>query len=110
MWHDTIEAVARTEAPDDLDRHIVERARKNPDLPAMVLAHMDLRCSSDSSPSGGLRWHDTDRDGGAHAHSQLPIGRLESGEHNVRVSTLERYAAAPPGCPIAMTLIEAPER
>ena len=35
--------------------------------------------------------------------SQSSIARLESGEHDVRLSTLERYAAAL-GCSIEMVL------
>ena len=35
--------------------------------------------------------------------SQSAIARVESGEHDVRMSTLERYAAVL-GCSISMTL------
>jgi transcriptional regulator with XRE-family HTH domain len=38
--------------------------------------------------------------------SQSAIARLEPGEHDVRVSTLERYAAVL-GCSITMSLSEA---
>lgn len=35
--------MARKQAPDDLDRYIAERARKNPKFPAMVAGRTNRR-------------------------------------------------------------------
>lgn len=93
--------------PDDLDRHIAERARKNPKFPAMVAARTNRRVLQRQLAERRAALGMTQTEAAVlMGTSQSSIARLESGEHDVRVSTLERYAAAL-GCSIAMTLSEA---
>ena len=99
--------VARTQAPDDLDRYIAERARKSPNLPAMVAARTNRRVLQRQLAERRVALGMTQTEAAVLMRtSQSSIARLESGEHDVRVSTLERYAAVL-GCLIAMTLCEA---
>ena len=99
--------MARKQAPDDLDRLIAERARKNPKFPAMVAARTNRRLLQRQLAERRVALGMTQTEAAVlMSTSQSSIARLESGEHDVRVSTLERYAAAL-GCLIAMTLHEA---
>ena len=96
--------MARKEAPDDLDRYIAERARKSPKLPAMVAARTNRRILQRQLAERRVALGMTQTEAAVSMKtSQSSIARLESGEHDVRVSTLERYAAAL-GCSIAMRL------
>ena len=99
--------MVRKPAPDDLDRHIAERARKNPKFPVMVAARTNRRVLQRQLAERRVALGMTQTEAAVlMSTSQSSIARLESGEHDVRVSTLERYAAAL-GCSIAMTLREA---
>ena len=97
----------RKQPLDDLDRHIAERARKNPKFPAMVAARTNRRVLQRQLAERRVALGMTQTEAAVLMRtSQSSIARLEGGEHDVRVSTLERYAAAL-GCSIAMTLKEA---
>ena len=86
--------MARKEAPDDLDRYIAERARKRPKLPAMVAARTNRRLLQRQLAERRVALGMTQTEAAVlMSTSQSSIARLESGEHDVRVSTLERYAA-----------------
>jgi DNA-binding XRE family transcriptional regulator len=99
--------VARKQAPDDLDRYIAERARKSPKLPAIVAARTSRRMLQRQLADRRVALGMTQTEAAVlMMTSQSSIARLESGEHDVRLSTLERYASAL-GCSIAMTLQDA---
>jgi DNA-binding XRE family transcriptional regulator len=92
---------------DDLDQHIAELAKTHPRLPTMVAARAERirlqRQLAQRRAALGL----TQTEAAARMKtSQSAIARIESGEHDVRLSTLERYATVL-GCAIAMTLREA---
>lgn len=102
-----MERVVRKQAPDDLDRLIAERARTKPKLPAMVAERTNRRRLQRKLAERRAALGLTQTEAAVLMRtSQSSIARLESGEHDVRVSTLERYAAVL-GCSIAMTLREA---
>lgn len=99
--------MVRKQAPDDLDRYIAERARRSPKLPAMVAGRTNRRELQRQLADRRVALGMTQTEAAVLMRtSQSSIARLESGEHDVRVSTLERYAAVL-GCSIAMTLSEA---
>ena len=96
--------MARRPVLDDLDSHIAERSKKNPKLAMLVdarVARIKHQCQhAERRVALGL----TQTEAAALMKtSQSAIARVESGEHDVRMSTLERYAAVL-GCSIAMTL------
>ena len=96
--------MVRKPAPDDLDRHIAERARKNPKFPAMVAARTNRRVLQRRLAERRVALGMTQTEAAVlMSTSQSSIARLESGEHDVRVSTLERYAVVL-GCSLVMTL------
>jgi DNA-binding XRE family transcriptional regulator len=99
--------MARRSAPDDLDRLIAERALKSPGLPAAVEARTSRRILQRQLAERRVALGMTQTEAAALMKtSQSSIARLESGEHDVRVSTLERYAGAL-GCAIVMNLASA---
>ena len=99
--------MARKEVPDDLDRYIAERARKSPKLPAMVAARTSRRVLQRQLAERRVAMGMTQTEAAVlMSTSQSSIARLESGEHDVRVSTLERYALIL-GCSVTMRLEEA---
>jgi DNA-binding XRE family transcriptional regulator len=83
--------MARKPPPDDLDRHIAELAKKNPTLPAAVEARVSRRQRQLAERRIALGMTQTEA-AALMKTSQSAIARLESGEHDVRLSTLERYA------------------
>ena len=96
--------MAPKQAPDDLDRLIAERATENPEFPAMVAARTN-RCVlqrqlADRRVALGMTQTEA---AVLMKTSQSSIARLESGEHDVRLGTLERYATVL-RCSIQMTL------
>ena len=92
---------------DDLDRYIAERARTNRSLPARIAAQTNRRILQHLLAERRLLLQLTQTEAAVLMHTaQSAIARLESGEHDVRVSTLERYAAVL-GCSITMSLSEA---
>jgi DNA-binding XRE family transcriptional regulator len=85
--------MARKPPPDDLDRHIAELAKKNPTLPAAVEARVSRRLLQRQLAERRIALGMTQTEAAALMKtSQSAIARLESGEHDVRLSTLERYA------------------
>lgn len=101
------EGMARRPVLDDLDRHIAERAKANPDLPAAVEARVNRRKLQRQLAERRIALGMTQTEAAALMKtSQSSIARIESGEHDVRLGTLERYAKVL-GCAIAMTLQEA---
>ena len=99
--------MARKQPPDDLDRYIAERARNSPKLPALVAARTNRRVLQRQLAERRVALGLTQTEVAVLMRtSQSSVARLESGEHDVRVSTLERYAATL-GCSIALTLREA---
>lgn len=102
-----IKDMARRPHLDDLDRHIAERAKKTPKLPAAVEARVNRRMLQRQLAERRVALAMTQTQAAALMNtSQSSIARIESGEHDVRLSTLERYAAVL-GCSISMTLAEA---
>jgi DNA-binding Xre family transcriptional regulator len=92
---------------DDLDRYISERARSNRSLPARVAVRTNRRVLQRLLAERRLSLRLTQTEAAVLMRtSQSAIARLESGEHDVRVSTLERYAEVL-GCSITMSLNEA---
>ena len=90
--------------PDDLDRLIAERSKDCPDLPARVAARTNRRLLQNQLADRRIALGLAQAEAGALMKtSQSAIARLESGEHDVRISTLERYAAVL-GCSIEMNL------
>jgi transcriptional regulator with XRE-family HTH domain len=80
---------------DDLDRYIAERARVNPDFPALVEAAMRerqlLRALAAKRAERGLSQREVAARMGT---SQAAVARLERGEGDPTVSTLARFALA----------------
>ena len=86
--------MTRKQALDDLDRYIVERAQTSPKLPAMVAARTIRRELQRLLAARRVALGMTQTEVAVLMRtSQSSIARLESGEHDVRVSTLERYGA-----------------
>lgn len=83
------------EQKDLLDEIVEERTRKNPDFPAMVDAAMRsrklLRELAERRRSLGLSQTVVAARMGT---SQSALARLEGGESDPRISTVERYALA----------------
>ena len=96
--------MSRKQPPDDLDRHIAELARRSPSLPAKIAARTSRRVLQRQLAERRVALGLTQTEAAALMKtSQSSIARLESGEHDVRVSTLERYASVL-GCSVSMTL------
>ena len=80
---------------DDLDRYIAERARVNPDFPALVEAAMRerqlLRALAAKRAERGLSQREVAARMGT---SQAAVARLERGEGDPKLSTLARFALA----------------
>jgi transcriptional regulator with XRE-family HTH domain len=90
--------------PDDLDAVLAERALTNPEIIALVAARTSRRVLQHQLARRRVEIGMTQTEAGAAMKtSQSAIARLESGEHDVRMSTLERYAAVL-GCSISMSL------
>jgi DNA-binding XRE family transcriptional regulator len=89
-----METVARRHAPDDLDRYVAERAGKSPNLPALVVARTNRRVIQRQLAERRVALGMTQTEAAVLMRTaQSSIARLESGEHDVRLGTLERYAA-----------------
>jgi transcriptional regulator with XRE-family HTH domain len=96
--------MARKQPLDELDLILAERAKKNPKLPALVAARTNRRILQHQLAHRRVEIGMTQTEAGAAMKtSQSAIARLESGEHDVRMSTLERYAVVL-GCAISMSL------
>ena len=96
--------MARRAVLDDLDAHIAERSKKNPKLAMLIDARVGRRKLQRQLAARRVAIGLTQTEAAALMKtSQSAIARVESGEHDVRMSTLERYAAVL-GCSISMTL------
>jgi len=80
---------------DDLDDLIAERTLRNPELPAMIEAHLQRRrfqrALAEHRQAVGLSQTEVARRMGT---SQSAVARLEAAEIDAKVSTLQRYALA----------------
>jgi DNA-binding XRE family transcriptional regulator len=80
---------------DDLDAVVRERSRTNPDFPALVEAARErrrlLRELAEARREAGLTQTTVAARMGT---SEAAVSRLESGEVDAKLSTVERYAAA----------------
>lgn len=87
--------VRRVRAADDLDRSIARRAATNPDYPQMVQAALDRRRLLQALAAERERQHIPQLTVARSMKTSQPaVARIESGEVDVRLSTIERYAAA----------------
>lgn len=87
--------VRRARAADDLDRSIARRATANPDYPQMVRAALDRRRLLRALAAERERQHIPQMTVARSMKTSQPaVARIESGEVDVRLSTIERYAAA----------------
>ena len=88
----TRRASART---DDLDRMIVRRTAQNPEFPQMVQAALDRRRLLRALTAERERLQIPQQTVARSMKTSQPaVARIESGEVDVRLSTIERYAAA----------------
>jgi DNA-binding XRE family transcriptional regulator len=80
---------------DDLDDYIAERARANPEFPALVDAHLERRrlqrALAVKRQEVGLTQAEVAT---RMTTSQSAVARIEAGEVDAKMSTLQRYAIA----------------
>ena len=80
---------------DDLDRTIAQRTAANPDFPTLVQAALDRRRLLRALAAERERLHIPQQAVARSMKTSQPaVARIESGEVDVRLSTVERYAAA----------------
>ena len=80
---------------DDLEDHIAELTRKNPDLPGMIDAHLERRRLQRALAARRQDLGLSQTEVAARMKtSQSAVARLEAGEMDAKVSTLQRYALA----------------
>jgi len=80
---------------DDLDRSIARRAAANPEYPRLVQAALDRRGLMRALAAERERQHIPQQVVAKTMKTSQPaVARIESGEVDLRVSTIERYAAA----------------
>jgi transcriptional regulator with XRE-family HTH domain len=89
---------------DDLDLLIAESAVEDPDFPARVAARASRRILQHDLAQRRLALGLTQNEVAKRMKtSQSSIARIEAGEHDVRVDTLDRYARVL-GCSVELTL------
>jgi ribosome-binding protein aMBF1 (putative translation factor) len=80
---------------DELEDYIAERARVNPEFPALVDAHLQRRrlqrALAGKRQELGISQTEVAR---RMSTSQSAVARIEAGEIDAKVSTLQRYALA----------------
>jgi transcriptional regulator with XRE-family HTH domain len=80
---------------DELEDFIAERTAKNPEFPALVEAHLQRRrlqrTLAGKRQELGLSQTEVARRMGT---SQSAVARIEAGEIDAKISTLQRYALA----------------
>jgi DNA-binding XRE family transcriptional regulator len=87
--------MARKLAPDDLEDYIAERARRNPEFPALVDAHLERRRLQRALAAKRQELGLTQAEVAARMEtSQSAVARIEAGEVDAKMSTLQRYAIA----------------
>ncbi len=80
---------------DDLDDHIAERAKQSPGLPALIDAHRARRRLQRVLAAHRQELGLSQTEVGARMKtSQSAVARIEAGEMDAKVSTLQRYALA----------------
>lgn len=85
----------RRQEPDFLDELIAEEAKKDPSFPAMVDAVYRRRELLRRLVQARIRAGLTQEHVAERMHtSQAAVARIESGDFDVRTTTLDRYAAA----------------
>ena len=100
--------MATNQTLDELDVMLLERAASNPTLPAQTAARTSRRILQHRLPRRRVEVGTTLAEAGlAMTISKVAVARIESGEHDVRVLMLERYAL-PLDSPITMKLEVAP--
>ena len=86
---------ADSDTPDDLDQYIADQAIDDPDLPARIDAgvarRQQLRALAGIRKERGYSQAEV---ANRMKTGQSTVARIESGEYDVRLSTLERYAVA----------------
>jgi DNA-binding XRE family transcriptional regulator len=88
--------MAKRNQPDDLDRYIAARAVSDPGLSARVAARTNRRILQHQLAELRVSLGITQTQAAAQmGTSQSSIARLESGEHDVRMSTVERPRRRP---------------
>jgi DNA-binding XRE family transcriptional regulator len=81
--------------PDDLEDYISERARTNPEFPALVDAHLERRRLQRALAAKRQELGLTQAEVAARMEtSQSAVARIEAGEVDAKMSTLQRYAIA----------------
>jgi ribosome-binding protein aMBF1 (putative translation factor) len=80
---------------DDLEDHIAELTRENPELPGMIDAHLERRRLQRALAARRQDLGLSQTEVAARMKtSQSAVARLEAGEMDAKVSTLQRYALA----------------
>ena len=94
-WSEDVDDEEDLDEEDDLDRYIAERAKVNPDFPALVEAAVRerelLRALAAKRAERGLSQREVAARLGT---SQAAVARLERGEGDPTLSTLARFALA----------------
>lgn len=92
---DILGGVAGRVSRDDLDDVIVQRTAANPAFPALVEAHLQRRrlqrALAEHRQLEGLSQNEVASRMGT---SQSAVARIETGEVDAKISTLQRYAHA----------------
>ena len=87
--------IRKIRAVDDLDRAIARRTAANPEYPVLVQAALDRRRLMRKLAATRERQHISQEVvAKAMKTSQPAVARMESGEADVRYSTIARYAEA----------------
>lgn len=80
---------------DDLDRYIAGRAQENPEFPALVDAHLERRRLQRALANKRRELGLTQAAVAARMEtSQSAVARIEAGDVDAKMSTLQRYAIA----------------
>jgi DNA-binding XRE family transcriptional regulator len=87
--------MARYQPRDDLDDFVAERARANPEFPALVDAHLEGRRLQRALAAKRQELGVTQAELAARmGTSQSAVARIEAAEVDAKMSTLQRYAIA----------------
>lgn len=87
--------VFMTKQKDDVERYIAKRAEKSPDFPQLVEAATRRRALIHSLADRRVALDLSQTEIAARmGTSQAAVARIESGEHDLKMSTIERYATA----------------
>lgn len=85
----------RKPPPDDLEDYLAQRAQANPGFPALVDAHLERRRLQRALAAKRHELGLTQAEVAACMQtSQSAVARIEAGEVDAKMSTLQRYAIA----------------